>query len=158
MTLQYYRLERVSSGPIAVGEGEAQHLKPPSDVGTRTAQDERAPLSEIIAVLNERFGTEFVEEDRLFFVQIKARACRHDRVVQAAVANPLDKFALGIRSLIEELVIDRMGENDRIVTRYVSGKAFQGSAFPILAREIFAAVRARQAAETPGTAPDAVIR
>ena len=158
VTLQYYRLERVASGPIAVGEGEAQHLEPPSDVGTRTAQDERAPLSEIIKVLNERFGTEFVEEDRLFFEQIKARACRHDRVVQAAVANPLDKFALGIRSLIEELMIERMGENDRIVTRYVSDKAFQGSAFPILAREIFAAVRARQAAETPGPAPDAVIR
>ena len=158
VTLQYYRLERVSSGPIAVGEGEAQQLEPPSDVGTRTAQDERAPLSEIIKVLNERFGTEFVEEDRLFFEQIKARACRRDRVVQAAVANPLDKFALGIRSLIEELMIERMGENDRIVTRYVSDKAFQGSAFPILAREIFAAVRARQAAETPGPAPDAVIR
>ena len=158
VTLQYYRLERISSGPIAVGEGEARHLKPPSDVGTRTAQDEHAPLSEIIKVLNERFGTEFVEEDRLFFEQIKARACRHDRVVRAAVANPLDKFALGIRSLIEELMVERMGENDRIVMRYVSDKAFQGSAFPILAREIFAAVRARQTTETSGTTPDAVIR
>ena len=64
VALQYYRLELVSSGPIAIGEGEAQPLKPPSDVGTRTARDEQAPLSEIIEVLNERFGTEFVEEDR----------------------------------------------------------------------------------------------
>ena len=158
VALQYYRLERTSSGPIAVGEGEVQPLKPPSDVGTRTAQDEQAPLSEIIEVLNERFGTEFVEEDRLFFEQIKARACRNDRVVRAAGANPFDKFALGIRGLVEELMIERMGENDRIVTRYVSDEAFRGSAFPLLARAIFDAVRARQAVGAPSDAPEAVSR
>ena len=158
VALQYYRLERVSSGPIAIGEGEAQPLKPPSDVGTRTARDGQAPLSEIIEVLNERFGTQFVEEDRLFFEQIKARACRNDRVVRAAGANPFDKFALGIRGLIEELMIERMGENDRIVTRYVSDEAFRGSAFPILARAIFDAVHTRQAVGTPGDAPEAVSR
>ena len=158
VALQYYRLERVSSGPIAIGEGEAQPLKPPSDVGTRTARDEQAPLSEIIEVLNERFGTEFVEEDRLFFEQIKARACRNDRVVRAAGANPFDKFALGIRGLIEELMIERMGENDRIVTRYVSDEAFRGSAFPVLARAIFDAVHTRQAVGAPSDAPEAVSR
>ena len=158
VALQYYRLERASSGPIAIGEGEAQPLKPPSDVGTRTARDEQAPLSEIIEVLNARFGTQFVEEDRLFFEQIKARACRNDRVVRAAGANPFDKFALGIRGLIEELMIERMGENDRIVTRYVSDEAFRGSAFPILARAIFDAVHTRQAVGAPGDAPEAVSR
>ena len=35
-----------------------------TDVGTGKAKDEKAPLSEIISVLNERFGTEFDEEDR----------------------------------------------------------------------------------------------
>ncbi len=40
-------------------------------------------------------------------------------------------------------MIERMGENDAIVTRYMADKEFQGSAFPILAREIFEAVRGR---------------
>ncbi len=46
-------------------------------------------------------------------------------------------------TLFEELMIERMGENDAIVTRYMADREFQGSAFPILARKIFAAVRAK---------------
>ena len=36
-------------------------------------------------------------------------------------------------------------ENDKIVTRYMADQEFQGSAFSILAREIFEAVRERSA-------------
>ena len=64
-------------------------------------------------------------------------------MIQTALANPIDKFELGIRKLIERLMIERMAENDQIVTRYMADADFQGSAFPILAREIF--VRFEQA-------------
>ena len=62
-------------------------------------------------------------------------------MIQTALANPLDKFELGIRKLIEDFMIERMGENDKIVTRYMADQEFQGSAFPILAKEIFETVR-----------------
>ena len=80
-------------------------------------------------------------------------------MVHTALANPLDRFEMGIRGLIEDLMIERMGENDRIVTRYMSDKEFQGSAFPVLAREIFETVRARRGDVGPGGAPgDADVR
>ncbi|MCB0113399.1 MAG: type I restriction endonuclease subunit R [Caldilineaceae bacterium] len=145
VALQYYRLERVYAGAIDLREGEAQYVVSPTDVGTGKAKDEKAPLSEIIEVLNERFGTQFSEEDRLFFQQIKEKACKSEHIVRTAMANPLDKFELGIRKLIEDLMIERMGENDKIVTRYMADQEFQGSAFPILAREIFDAVRSKAA-------------
>jgi type I restriction enzyme R subunit len=132
--LQYYRLERVFSGAIEVREGEAQYVKSPTEVGTGKAKDEKVPLSEIIEVLNERFGTQFNEEDRLFFQQIKEKACKDQQVIRTALANPLDKFELGIRKLIEDLMIERMADNDKIVTRYMADREFQGSAFPILAQ------------------------
>ena len=44
-------------------------------------------------------------------------------------------------------MIERMAENDKIVTRYMADQEFQGSAFPILAREIFEAVRGKQSAD-----------
>ena len=155
VALQYYRLERTFSGPIMVREGEAQYVASPSEVGTKKVKDEKAPLSEIIDVLNERFGTQFSEEDRLFFQQIKERACKSEQVVRTALANPLDKFELGIRKIIEDLMIERMGENDKIVTRYMADQEFQGSALPILAREIFEAVRST---ERPDTSPDVAER
>ncbi|HLJ25924.1 MAG TPA: type I restriction endonuclease [Candidatus Angelobacter sp.] len=148
--LHYYRLERVYSGPIDLKQGEAQGVKSPTEVGTGKAKDEKAPLSEIIGVLNERFGTEFTEEDRLFFQQIKERACKSEQVIQTALANPLDKFELGIRKLIEDLMVERMEQNDRIVTRYMADREFQAAAFPILAREIFEAVRGHENRSTEG--------
>jgi type I restriction enzyme, R subunit len=142
VALQYYRNERVHSGAIDLREGEAEYVKSPTEVGTGKSKDEKAPLSEIIDVLNERFGTEFSEEDRLFFQQIKERACRSEQVVQTALANPPDKFELGVRKLIEDLMIERMGENDKIVTRYMADRNFQGAALPVLARSIYDSIRA----------------
>jgi type I restriction enzyme R subunit len=63
------------------------------------------------------------------------------------MANPLDKFQLGVRKLIEDLMIQRMTENDKIVTRYMDDSDFQRTAFPILAREIFDAIRAEHPTE-----------
>jgi type I restriction enzyme R subunit len=111
--LQYYRLERVYSGAIDLKQGEIQAIKGPTGVGTGKARDEKAPLSEIIEVLNERFGTEFTEEDRLFFQQIKEKAVKNEHVIQTALANPLDKFELGLRKLIEDFMIERMAKTTK---------------------------------------------
>lgn len=143
--LQFYRLERVSSGAIQVKEGEPEGVKSPTDVGTGKAKDEKVPLSAIIEVLNERFGTTFTDEDRFFFEQIKEKAVRDEKVVQTARANPLDKFQLGIRKLIEDLMIQRMADNDKIVTRYMTDLDFQNSAFPILSKDIFDAIHSDMA-------------
>ena len=147
VSLQYYRLQRIYSGEIALGEGDPKGVKSPTDVGTGKAKDEKAPLSEIIQILNERFATSFTEEDLLFFEQIKEKASKNVQVIQTALANPLDKFQLGIRKFIEEFMIQRMGENDKIVTRYMDDPEFQNAAFPILAKAIFEAVRAKESAQ-----------
>jgi type I restriction enzyme R subunit len=135
--LQYYRIEKVSSGSILMEEGESYGIKSPTAVGTGKAKDENKPLSEIIEVLNERFGTDFTNEDRLFFEQIKEKACTDERIIQTAHANPLDKFELGIKKFIESLMMQRMSENDEIVTRYMDDEAFQKTVFPLLAKDIY---------------------
>jgi len=139
--LQYYRLQRVFSGAIELREGEDPYgVKSPTDVGSRKAQEEKAPLSEIIEILNERFGTDFTEEDRLFFEQIKEKAVNTPEVVKLRQANTFDNFQLGLRQLLEDLMIRRMGENDRIVTRYMDDKAFEDAAFAVLSRVIYEAI------------------
>ncbi len=124
-------------------EGEAQYVKSPTDVGTGKAKDEKVPLSEIIEVLNERFGTSSPRKTASSSSRSRRRPAKNEQVIQTALANPLDKFELGIRKLIEDLMIERMAENDKIVTRYMDDREFQSAAFPILAREIFDAVRAQ---------------
>ncbi|MDD5458113.1 MAG: type I restriction endonuclease [Phycisphaerae bacterium] len=135
--LQYYRIEKIMSGSIDMDKGQSDGVKSPTAVGTGKATDEDKPLSEIIETLNERFGTDFSEEDRLFFEQIKEKACKDERVIQTALANSLDKFELGISKIIESLMMQRISENDGIVTRYMDDTDFQKAIFPILAKEIY---------------------
>lgn len=142
--LEYYRMERIFSGAIDLGQGTAEGVKSPTAVGTSRVKDAPVPLSEIIDVINQRFGTEFNEEDRLFLLQIKEKACSDARIVQTALANPLDKFQIGIRRLMEDFMMQRMAENDAIVTRYMADEMFQSTVFAGLAREIFQAVHKRE--------------
>lgn len=138
--LQYYRLQRIYSGEITLREGDPEGVKSPTDVGTGKAKDEKAPLSEIIKVLNDRFGTEFTEEDRLFFEQIQEKAKNTGKIVKLRQANPFDKFQLGLRQMIEDLMIQRMSDNDEIVTRYMDDKEFGDAAFGALSKSIYEAI------------------
>ena len=144
--LQYYRLQRIYSGEITLREGEAEGVKSPTDVGTGKAKDEKAPLSEIIKVLNDRFGTEFTDEDRLFFEQIREKAMANEQVVKLRRANPFDKFQLGLRNLLEDLMVQRMVDNDKIVTRYMDDQAFGDAAFTVLSKAIYESIPSDDAA------------
>ncbi len=136
--LQYYRLQRVFSGAIDLADEQGEYtVKSPTDVGTGKAKDEKATLSEIIEILNNRFGTNFTEEDRLFFEQIREKATNTSEVIQLRQANPFDKFQLGFRQMLEDLMIKRMHENDKIVTRYMDDRAFEDAAFSLLSKVIY---------------------
>jgi type I restriction enzyme R subunit len=144
VALIYYRVEKESTVSMVMEDGEPYGVKSPTAVGTGEAKEEEKPLSEIIRTLNERFGTNFSEEDRLFFEQIKEKACKDDRIIQTAKANTLDKFELGIRQIIQKFMMQRIIENDGIVTRYMDDMEFQKVIFQILAKEIYRGVRTKQ--------------
>ena len=144
--LQFYRLRQISSGEITLKVGEPEGVKSPTDVGTGRAEDPPAPLSTIIKVLNDRFGTSFTEEDRLFFEQIREKATHNDQVIKLRQANPFDKFQLGLRQLIENLIVQRMADNDKIVTRYMDDKDFGSAAFDVLSQAIYDSIPATEAA------------
>jgi type I restriction enzyme R subunit len=148
--LQYYRLQRISSGEIELREGEPEGVKSPTDVGTGKAKEEKVPLSEIIKVLNERFGTNFTDEDRFFFEQIREKATANEQVVKLRRANPFDKFQLGLRQLIENLMVERMADNDKIVTRYMDDKEFGDAAFTVLSKAIYESIPSADAPTKEG--------
>ena len=145
--LEYYRLQRMSSGAIILKEEEAAYVTSPSEVGTGNPEEEKAPLSEIIENLNDRFGTNLTDEDRLFFDQIRERAIRDEDIRRTAAANSLDKFSLGIREQIANLMIERMSENDAIVTQYMNDPDFQSVVFSVLSQSIYEAVHSADQSE-----------
>jgi len=56
-------------------------------------------------------------------------------------------FALAMKSKVEGLMIDRMDQNQEIVTRYLNDPQFQDVAFRLLVRRIYDEIRAQEKAE-----------
>ncbi len=141
--LEYYRLQKISEGSIDLHRGEAQPLKGPGDVGTGQPGDDEIRLSELIVILNERFGTDFTEADQLFFDQIEAEAKVDENLRQAAKVNSMVDFLDIFKKMFEGLVIDRMEGNEDIFGRLMSDPEFRDLAqdnlgqklYKILARE-----------------------
>lgn len=123
--LEYYRLQKISEGSISLSEGTAKPLDGPSEVGSGKLHDERVPLSRLIDVINDRFGTDFNEADQLFFDQIIEAALRVDMLEQAANANSVDKFQLVFRQILESLFIERMDTNEDLFARFMNENDFQ---------------------------------
>jgi type I restriction enzyme, R subunit len=83
--LHYYRLQKIGEGRIDLTPGAAQPLKGPGDVGTGQ-EDQDIRLSELIDILNERFGTDFTQADQLFFDQIQEEAIESDALASEGAA------------------------------------------------------------------------
>jgi type I restriction enzyme R subunit len=94
-------------------------------VGIGVLHEEAMPLSRLIDVINERFGTDFNEADQLFFDQIIEEAVRVDSLQQAAQVNPIDKFQLVFRQVLESLFIDRMEMNEELFAKFMNDAEFQ---------------------------------
>ncbi len=118
--LQYYRLQKVCEGRIDLKSREVVPLKGPSDVGTGKYEDEEIRLSELIDILNERFGTNFTPADQLFFDQIKEEAIADENLRRAAAVNNVDDFRYVFTKAFEGLVIERMEGNEEIFSKLMT--------------------------------------
>lgn len=141
--LQYYRLQKISDGAIDLSAGEPNALKGPTEVGTGRPEDEPVPLSELVKQLNERFGTEFDEADRLFFEQVATSATVDEELRAAARANTVENFAYVFRRALERLFVDRMDGNEAIVRRIMADAAFKDTAADYLLREVYERIRGK---------------
>ena len=139
--LEFYRLQKISEDSISLEDGEADELKGPSDVGTGRAQDDEAPLSELIKALNERFGTEFTEADRLFFEQIEEEAFEDGSLKEAASANNFGDFSSILAKAFEGILIDRMEGNEEIFERLMGDADIRGIAVNDIAKNLYTRFR-----------------
>lgn len=139
--LEYYRLQKISEGSISLRDGDARRLDGPTEVGTGLARPQGVPLSQLIDIVNERFGTDFNQADQLFFDQIIEAAMADAGLRQAAAVNPGDKFELVFRNLLEKLFVERMDQNEEIFVRFMNDPAFQKVVTNWMASEAYQKLR-----------------
>lgn len=135
--LEYYRLQKISEGSISLKDGQAEPLDGPKEVGSGVKREKPVPLSTLIEVINDRFGTDFTDADQLFFDQIVEAAVADESLQQAAQANPEDKFALVFGRVLESLFVERMEQNEDIFARFMNDQSFQKLVASWLVGEVY---------------------
>ena len=109
-----------------------------SEAGIKRSREEKAPLSEIIDVLNERFGTEFEEADRLFFEQIEAELIKNETLQTQVRVNQLDTFKYAFEEMFIDKLIERMDQNQEIFEKILEDQTFGSLVKELMMKKIFA--------------------
>ncbi|MFO0580213.1 MAG: type I restriction endonuclease [Polyangia bacterium] len=140
--LEYYRLQKISEGSISLKAGEQRKLDGPAEVGSGVLHEQPVPLSQLIDIVNDRFGTDFNPADQLFFDQVVEAAMTDEGLRSAAAVNPGDKFELLFKNVLEKLFVDRMDQNEEIFIRFMNDAAFQKVVTAWMAEEAYRRLRA----------------
>jgi type I restriction enzyme, R subunit len=139
--LEYYRIQKISEGSINLREGDAKNLDGPVEVGSGKLHEEELPLSQLIDVVNERFGTDFTEADQLFFDQIIEAAVEEESLKEAAAVNPQEKFSLLFSGMLQSLFIERMEQNEDIFGKFMNEKEFQNVVSEWISEKVYTRLR-----------------
>ena len=149
VSLKYYRLQKIAEGSIELEKGKGGEVSGPTEVGTGTANEEQIELSQLIDILNERFGTDFKPGDQLFFESIREDAVADPSLRQAAVANTMENFEYVFLRALEGLFIDRMDQNEEITARFMNEKDFKNTVGEVLLQQVYEQIRGEE--ERPQT-------
>lgn len=139
--MKHYRLQKISEGSIDLKMGEASPLYGPTEVGTGAIHDEQIELSQLIDILNERFGTDFKPADQLFFDQVHEEAVADESLRQAAKVNTIQDFKYVFDKALEGLFIDRMEGNEEIFAKLMNDNEFRAIAAKHLLRQVYDQIR-----------------
>jgi type I restriction enzyme, R subunit len=121
INMDSYRIQQTSSGKIALADEEGRLGPTRKPEAFRRPEEELAPLSIIIQEINERFGADFTEEDKVkhFAEDMQRRLVENDKLARAAdpKVNTRDNFKLIFNDYFDDVLNDMIDSNIDIYTK-----------------------------------------
>ena len=96
ITLTHHTLRDTGKHHLKLGDEEGPALKPMTEAGSGSVQEkEKALLEEVISRVNDLFGTDTTEGDKLVYVNnvIKGKLLESETLIQQARNNTKEQFA-----------------------------------------------------------------
>jgi type I restriction enzyme R subunit len=138
VALTYYRLDKTFEGGASLKDGDTVPVYGPKEVGTGKPKDEdKSPLSQIIEIINERFGTDFKPEDKLLFDQVVQDLSRDERLSEQARTNTIEQFKYAFDPKAIEAFIKRMERNEGIASQIMSNEDLRKVALELMMMEVY---------------------
>jgi type I restriction enzyme R subunit len=137
VALEYYRLQKIGEGDLVLQVQGEYGLDPITEAGITRPKEEKDRLSNIINVLNEKFGTDFNDADKLFFDQIEEELYQDEVLKKRALNNPLDNFKYAFEEVFINKLIERMDSNQEIFDKIMENTEFKNDVKNWLTKKIY---------------------
>ena len=96
------------------GGGEGKQVDEPTDL-----------LSSLIQTLNEQFGMNLTDADRILFEQQKAAILEDPELKVVALHNDREQYQIVLDKRVDDIIIDRHEANGVLFDKYFMDDAFQ---------------------------------
>jgi type I restriction enzyme R subunit len=120
--MESYRIRQSWKGKIKLERGEGE-LEPIGAKG-ELVPDQFELLSQIIRDLNERFGTDFTEEDKVFIQQLEERLVGDPALVASVRVNTPENARLTFDHVVTDRLQDMVDTNFKFYKRITDGREF----------------------------------
>ena len=100
-----------------------------------------AHLSELINALNERFGMDLSDADRIWFEQQQQTLAEDQSVRDAVTGNDLEQFSVFVTPRMDRLIVDRHGANDELFRAYFDKPEFRELMMDALIKGLYDQIR-----------------
>lgn len=137
VALEYYRLQKIGEGDLVLQVQGEHGLEPTTEAGISRPKEEKDRLSNILVLLNDKYGTEFTDADRLYFEQLEQALYENEDLKQRAQNNPIENFKYAFDEVFIQTLIDRMDSNQEIFDKIMENNDFKSDVKGWLTKKIF---------------------
>ena len=123
---------------LSLDQGTEEPLTPAISINSSTGRiDENELLSRLIQALNERFGTNLTDADRVWFEQQQLHHANNPELREVAIANDYDNFAMFFEPKIETDLIERHEANEDLFKAFFNQPDFKKMMTEALSRSLY---------------------
>ena len=112
-------------------------MDPLTEAGISRPKDEKERLSNILNVLNDKYGTDFTDADKLYFEQLEQALFENDELKKRALNNPIENFKYAFEEVFIQTLIDRMDANQEIFDKIMESSDFKVDVKEWLTKKIY---------------------
>jgi type I restriction enzyme R subunit len=142
LQLAFFRLTKTGEGSVSLQPGERTPVSGPTQVGTgQQPEEDKAKLSEIVDVLNDRFGTDFTSRDQLVFNATIGDLVADNTISDQARTNSMENFRLEFDAKALSALVGRLGRDEDVVNKVLADEQMRNFVLSLMARTVYEAAR-----------------
>jgi type I restriction enzyme R subunit len=122
--MESYRIQRRHTGKIGLERGQTDIEPISAKRGSGPGPEEVEPLSQIIRELNERFGTDFTEEDKVFIEQLEEKLAGDPALTASVRVNVPENARLTFDHVVNDRLQDMVETNFKFYKRITDDPEF----------------------------------